>query len=257
MKRGRNIASSRESDATTPVSSRESGAATFSNSGKKEGKWKIVKLGIVGTGAMGEILKSCAEQDDVFDEIYMIEPAGENPWPKIKLDLIIDFSHPNAIYTIYDYCRDKGGNIPVVIGTTGYQAPEEKILTMLRKICPVEKKTNFSEGIKVMCELSETAEIILDGRADVRVTEIHHTKKKDAPSGTAKTLCHHLKIDEEDFAEKITSIRMGTVFGQHTVYFAMEDEVLEIRHTAYSKKIFALGAVNAGKSMLSECRKLP
>lgn len=116
-----------------------------------------MKLGIVGTGAMGEILKSCAEQDDFFDEIYMIEPAGENPWPQIKLDLIIDFSHPQAIYQIYDYCREKGGNIPVVIGTTGYQSPEEKILTMLRKICPVEKKTNFSEGIKVMCELSETA----------------------------------------------------------------------------------------------------
>lgn len=216
-----------------------------------------MKLGIVGTGAMGEILKSCAEQDDFFDEIYMIEPAGENPWPQIKLDLIIDFSHPQAIYQIYDYCREKGGNIPVVIGTTGYQSPEEKILTMLRKICPVEKKTNFSEGIKVMCELSETAKKMLDGYADIRVTEIHHTKKKDAPSGTAKTLCHHLKISEEDFAEKVTSIRMGTVFGEHMVYFAMEDEVLEIRHVAYSKKIFASGAIHAGKIMLSECRKLP
>ena len=61
----------------------------------------------------------------------------------------------------------------------------------------------------------------------------------------------------EDFAEKVTSIRMGTVFGQHVVYFAMEDEVLEIRHVAYSKKIFASGAIHAGKIMLSECRKLP
>ena len=83
---------------------------------------------------------------------------------------------------------------------------------------------------------------------DIAVEEIHHTKKIDSPSGTAKTLCNILDIHEEDIA----AIRMGTVFGKHKVYFAMEDEVIEITHTAYSKRIFAKGALEEGKRMLSK-----
>ena len=75
--------------------------------------------------------------------------------------------------------------------------------------------------------------------------EIHHNKKIDSPSGTAKTLCNILDIPYE----KATSHRLGSMFGQHKIYFALEDEVLEITHTAYSKKIFAMGAIEAGKKM--------
>ena len=71
---------------------------------------------IVGTGAMGNILRECAERDGAFDRIEMVEPTDKN-WPEEKADLIIDFSHPKAIKDIYEYCRDAGGNIPVVIGT--------------------------------------------------------------------------------------------------------------------------------------------
>lgn len=198
---------------------------------------------IVGTGAMGKTIRECAEEDKCFDRIEMVEPL-ENKWPAEKADLIIDFSHPHAVRGVYEYCREKGGNIPVVIGTTGQSQEEEGVIKLLEKICPVVRKTNFSRGINAVNKLVEHGKKILPG-ADVEVEEIHHTKKFDSPSGTAKTLCSILGIEEEN----AVSLRMGTVFGQHKVYFALEDEVIEICHTAYSKKIFARGALEEGKKM--------
>ena len=200
---------------------------------------------IVGTGAMGKIIEECALEDKAFDRIETIEPLDKK-WPKDRADLIIDFSHPGAIQGIYEYCRDHGGNIPVVMGTTGQNEHDEELIKLLEKICPINRKTNFSRGIAAMNQLSKECKELLGG-CDISVEEIHHTKKKDAPSGTAKTLCSILQIPEEDAA----SLRMGTVFGQHKVYFALEDEVLEISHTAFSKKIFAKGALEEGKKMLN------
>lgn len=209
-----------------------------------------MKLGIVGTGSMGGVLLECAKADPFFDTVQMIEPTRKETWPEEKPDLLIDFSHPLAIYDLYDYCRECGGNLPVVLATTGYGKEEEEIITLLRKICPVDRRTNFSQGVAAMNELAELGASRLAGKADIRVTEAHHTKKIDAPSGTARSLCHHLGISEAEYPQKVASLRMGNVFGQHTVYFAMEDEILEIRHTAYSKRIFALGALEAGKALL-------
>lgn len=84
-----------------------------------------MKLGIVGTGAMGRTLRECAEKDEAFSEIAMIEPLDESSWPAYKTDLLIDFSHPKAILDIYEYCRKHGGNIPVVLATTA-TAPRRK-----------------------------------------------------------------------------------------------------------------------------------
>jgi 4-hydroxy-tetrahydrodipicolinate reductase len=103
--------------------------------------------------------------------------------------------------------------------------------------------------MSVMEELCHTAARKLMPDCDIRLLEIHHTKKKDAPSGSAVTLCRMTGLDPED-RELVQSLRMGTVFGEHTVYFAMEDEVLEIKHTALSKRIFAIGALEAGKRLM-------
>ncbi len=209
-----------------------------------------MKLGIVGTGTMGKVLYDYAKSEGTFDEIFLIEPMNEKPWPLEKLDLIIDFSHPRAINTIYDYCRDQGGNIPVVLGTTGYGPQEWELIKLLRKICPVEQKSNFSKGIDAMNRLAEQGKSLIGEESDIRVYEAHHTKKKDSPSGTAKTLCSYLGIEPEEYDEKVAVLRMGSVFGEHAVYFALEDEVLELRHTAFSKKIFAIGALDAGKKLM-------
>lgn len=207
-----------------------------------------MKLVIVGTGAMGRVLRDCAMEEGTFETVYMVEPLEGN-WPEEKPDLLIDFSHPEAIGTIYEYCRRMGGNIPVVLATTGYKQEHELMIGLLEKICPVDRSTNYSQGVGAMAKLCGLAEELLGNRCDIRLTEVHHTKKKDAPSGTAKTLCRILGVNPEE-GDQVKSIRMGNVYGEHTVYFAMEDEVLEIKHTAFSKKIFAIGALEAGKMLM-------
>ncbi len=199
---------------------------------------------IVGTGAMGQMVYSCAKEDDAFDKILMVEPLDNN-WPKEKADLIVDFSHFSVIKDIYQYCRDMGGGIPVVIGTTGQSEKEESIIKLLEKICPVLRKTNFSRGVDVMLDLVMLAQKLIP-KSDISIEEIHHTKKIDVPSGTAKTLCNTLGKNYD----QVSSIRMGTVPGKHTVYFALDDEVIEVTHTAFSKKIFAIGALEAGKKLV-------
>lgn len=208
-----------------------------------------MNLGIVGTGAMGSVLFDYALQEGTFENIFMIEPKDSNPWPEEKMDLIIDFSNPKAIETIYDYCRRQGGNIPVVLATTGYGPEEEKIIELLEKICPTDRSSNYSQGVSAMIQLCQQAYTLLENKSDIRLLESHHTKKKDAPSGTAKTLCSAVKLDPED-EDKVVSLRMGTIYGEHSVFFAMEDEIIEIKHTALSKKIFAIGALEAGKKLL-------
>ncbi len=200
---------------------------------------------IVGTGAMGQMVKSCAQEDTAFDEILMVEPLKNN-WPKKKADLIIDFSHPAATKGVYEYCRDMGGGIPVVIGTTGQSEEDESLIEFLKKICPVLRKSNFSRGVDAMLKLTELAKELLP-ESDIATMEMHHTKKIDKPSGTAKTLCDVL---EKNY-DTVSSIRMGTLPGKHTVYFALDDEVIEITHTAFSKRIFAIGALEAGKNMVN------
>jgi 4-hydroxy-tetrahydrodipicolinate reductase len=212
-----------------------------------------MKLGIIGTGAMGKVLASCALEDGTFETIHMIEPTEQDCWPKERMDLLIDFSHPDALKGIYDYCRGQGGNIPVILASTGYGPREETLVDLLEKICPVVRKSNFSRGVAVMTELCQSAKELcgqLDGGScDIRLTEVHHTKKIDAPSGTARSLCSKLGLDAED-KDRVQSLRMGTVYGEHTVYFALEDEIIEIKHTALSKKIFAIGALEEGKKLL-------
>lgn len=208
-------------------------------------------LGIIGSGTMGKVLRAVAEEEGTFDEIIIVEPLSEKPWPIPRPELLIDFSHPQAIGRIYDYCRKKGGNIPVVLAATGYGPEEEKMIQLLEKICPVIRSSNFSRGMQVMSEICALAGKRLGDECDIRLTEIHHTKKKDRPSGSAVQLCHVLGMDPAD-ESRVQSLRMGNVCGQHRVYLALDDEILEICHTAMSKKIFATGALEAGKKLMKE-----
>ena len=210
-----------------------------------------MKLGIVGTGAMGRTMAAHALEEGTFSRIHMIEPTEPGCWPEERLDLIVDFSHPDALEGIYDYCRRQGGGIPVVIATTGYGPQQETLVKLLEKICPVDRSSNYSRGIRIMTELCRLGAETAGDDCDIRLTEVHHTKKKDAPSGTARSLCRILGLNPED-ETAVQSLRMGTVYGEHTVYFAMEDEVVEVRHTALSKKIFAIGALEAGKKLMND-----
>ena len=212
-----------------------------------------MKLLICGNGAMGHVLYQYASEEGTFDEIIMIHPAEEETWPEERPDLLIDFSHPKALQIIYDHCRNWGGNLPVVLASTGYGPEEELIVKLLSKICPVHRSSNYSRGISIMKQICALAAQLVSemepGSCQIKMREIHHSRKTDAPSGTAKMLCGVLGLNPED-ESSVQSLRMGTVCGEHAVYFAMEDEILEIRHSAFSKKIFAAGALEAGKNLM-------
>ena len=92
-----------------------------------------MKLAIVGTGAMGKVLKKYAEEEGTFETIFFIEPTDESTWPLEKPDLLIDFSHPGAINSIYEFCRKQGGGFGVVLATTGYGPQEWEIIKLIQK----------------------------------------------------------------------------------------------------------------------------
>lgn len=137
-----------------------------------------MKLAIVGTGAMGTVLRQYAEEEGTFSKIFFIEPADENTWPSEKPDLLIDFSNPGAINSIYDFCRKQGGGFAVVLATTGYGPQEWEIIKLIQKICPLVQKNNFSRGVEVMNRMAEQGAQLLGDVADIRVFEAHHTKKR-------------------------------------------------------------------------------
>ena len=121
----------------------------------------------------------------------------------------------------------------------------KEMIKLLSRICPVDRKANYSRGIGAVSQIAPEVSALLPG-SDIAIEEIHHNKKKDAPSGTAKTLCDILHVPYSS----AVSMRIGTVPGEHRICFALEDEVIEIIHRAFSKKIFAIGAIEAGKSMI-------
>lgn len=177
-----------------------------------------------------------------------------------KADVIIDFSHPSLLSKILEY--SKQNSIPAVLATTGYSEDDIKTINEYSKYVPLFFTYNMSLGINLITELAVKAKEILGNGFDIEIIEKHHNKKIDAPSGTAIMLANALNSDNEfeyvydrQSVKKarskneigICSIRGGTIVGEHSVIFAGNDEVVEIKHSAYSKKVFAVGAVNAAK----------
>ncbi len=218
-----------------------------------------MNIGIVGTGAMGQIVRESAEQLPQFDKIYSIEPSRRDAFQNFPpVDVIIDFSHPDALNKIYDYVSERKGKTGVVFATTGYSEEDNERIKKLSEIAPVIKSANFSFGIYILKEMIGHVKKVLGDNADIEIIEKHHNQKIDAPSGTALLLaeaCDPEHNKEWKFGRKgegkreneigIHSIRGGTIFGEHQIIFAMKDEIVEIHHQAFSKKIFAEGAVKA------------
>lgn len=216
-------------------------------------------IAIVGTGTMGRLVKDMAMQNPAIEDVCTIEPAlGESLEDVDEPDIVIDFSHPGALKGICDYVASKQGRVGVVFATTGFSSGEEEVIMKLSETAPVIKSYNFSYGINSMKRIINYAAPILENHADIEIIEKHHSQKVDSPSGTALMLadvcdpyCERPRKCGRKGEEKrkneigIHSIRGGTIFGEHSVIFAMKDEIIEIKHTAFSKKIFAKGAIEA------------
>ena len=181
-----------------------------------------------------------AAQCDLGDAI---EPVMKN------CDVAIDFSQADSTDEICGAALKYGK--PLVIGTTGHSQQQRKTIEETAHLAPIVLGSNFSVGVNVLFWLTQKAAEFLGADFNPEIVETHHTKKKDAPSGTAKTLGEILKT-MRDSEIPIQSIREDDVVGEHTVKFGGPGESLELTHRAADRGIFAAGALRAAKWIINK-----
>jgi 4-hydroxy-tetrahydrodipicolinate reductase len=197
-------------------------------------------------GRMGKTISDLASTDPKIAVVAQCDLGDPIEPPMKNCDVAIDFSHPDAISEI---CRAAlKHRKPLVIGTTGQSKEQRRIIEETAQSLPIVFAPNFSIGVNVLFWLTHNAAEQLGGDFDSEIVETHHKMKKDAPSGTAKTLAEILKAAGKTKGEiPVQSIREGDVVGEHTVIFSGPGERLELTHRAASREIFARGALRAAK----------
>lgn len=186
-----------------------------------------------------------SDKSKIFGDIFMIK----------RCDGVIDFSNPSALNQVLNFCLDR--RVPLVLATTGLNESDKRKVEFASKYIPIFMSSNLSLAVQVLCELVSTATKKLKNY-DIEIVETHHNKKKDAPSGTAIMIAN--KIAETNKILSLTtetkrtpmenivgvySLRGGGVVGEHEVFFLGERDSIKITHTAYSREIFARGALDA------------
>ena len=158
--------------------------------------------------------------------------------------MAIDFSQADSIDEVCRAASQHGKSL--VIGTTGHSKQQRKTIEDTAHSVPIVLASNFSVGVNVLFWLTQKAAELLGSDFTPEIVETHHKMKKDAPSGTAKTLAEILKVARNSEIP-IQSIREGDVVGEHSVVFGGADERLELTHRAANREIFARGALRAAK----------
>lgn len=233
---------------------------------------KIIMNGC--NGKMGQVITRLVSEDkdceivagfDINDTIENTYPVFTNPDDFTgEADVVIDFSHPSALTPILNYCKKR--NLPVILATTGYSDEQKKEFTDASEVLPVFFSANMSLGINLIIALAKKATKLLEGNFDIEIVERHHNQKIDAPSGTALAIAdaidetlsfpaeyvydrHAVRKKRKNTEIGIHAVRGGTIVGEHEVIFAGTDEVIELKHSASSKEVFAVGAIKAAKFM--------
>lgn len=224
-------------------------------------------------GAMGRAITDLAEKEEGISIVAGVDPRDtkEQGYPVfptldacgVKADVIIDFSNAKAVDSLLDYCEKTG--MAVVLCTTGLSEAQAARIEKTASVSPVLRSANMSLGVNVLLKLvKEAAKTLAPAGFDIEILEKHHNQKVDAPSGTALAFAdsineamdsrYHYRLDRSAVREKrekdeigIQSIRGGTISGEHDVIFAGNDEVITFSHTAFSKAIFAKGAIQAAR----------
>ena len=180
----------------------------------------------------------------------------------VPADAVIDFSNPAALDGLLELCITR--RLPIVLATTGYSEEQLAQINEAAKLIPVFRSANMSLGINVLLDLVKRAAALLGDSFDVEITERHHSRKLDAPSGTALMLAdaaaqgragevqyvydrYSVRKPRDRREIGISSLRGGTIVGDHCVVFAGRDEVIEFTHHAASREVFAVGAVKAAR----------
>lgn len=229
------------------------------------------------SGQMGQTLEKIILASDEMSLVGRIDrtgglaPDGETIYESIgdfpgKGDLIIDFSTPSSLDGLLAYAKDH--KTALVLATTGFKDPDLRKIDEAAKEAKIFRSANMSLGINLLLDLvSKAAKILPD--FDIEIIEKHHNQKIDAPSGTAYMIAD--KINQVFDNEKlytfgrsssnqrrseneigIHAVRGGSIVGEHDAIFAGNDEVLEIRHSAQSKSVFAEGALAAGRFLIKQ-----
>ncbi len=232
---------------------------------------KIIMHGC--NGHMGQVISDIVEKDPDAEIVAGIDIAdqGKNSYPvftdidtcQVEADAIIDFSSAKATDKLLTYSVER--QIPVVLCSTGLSEEQLAKVEEASKKVAVLKSANMSLGINTLLKLvQDAAKVLAAAGFDMEIVEKHHRLKLDAPSGTALALAdslneamdnqYHYVYDRSQRREQrddkeigISAVRGGTIVGEHEVIFAGQDEVIEFKHTAYSKAIFGKGAVEAAK----------
>lgn len=227
-------------------------------------------------GKMGQVVCDLIEQNEnlVLKAGFDKNITGEFAFPvfdkiediKEKPDVIIDFSIPIATLNILEYASKN--NVPIVIATTGFTKEQEEKIEEYSKIIPIFKSANMSFDIMIMKKLvSWLAPLMKD--TDIEIIEAHHNRKIDSPSGTAQMLadsinsalgntlhCEYNRHDKHEKRDKneigMSSIRGGNIVGEHTVQFIGDFETFEIKHTSYSRNVFAEGSLKAASFIVNQ-----
>lgn len=237
----------------------------------------MIKVLINGcNGRMGQVL---VNEIDRFPELLLssgfdVYDEGKNTFPvyskiediKEKPDVIVDFSIPVSTFNILNYAvRNK---VPVVIATTGFSKEQLEEIKVSSTLIPIFRSSNMSFDINLMKKIVSEVAKKLQG-IDIEIIETHHNRKVDAPSGTAILLADAINevMDEKfeynfnrhDLHEKrnpkeigFSSIRGGNIVGEHSVQFYGEHETFEIKHTSYSRNLFAEGALKAAEFLVDQ-----
>lgn len=224
-------------------------------------------------GKMGRVISQLVKEDEHAEIVAGVDISGEqlDMYPvfkkitecNVEADAVIDFSSPVALNDILSVGIEK--NLPLVLCTTGYNEEQLAKINEASKKVAILRSANMSLGINLLLGLVQAAaKVLSDANFDIELVEKHHNQKVDAPSGTALALAdainealnneynykydrsaERVKRDKKEIG--ISAVRGGTIVGEHEVIFAGTDEVIEFKHTAYSKAIFGKGAVSAAK----------
>lgn len=224
-------------------------------------------------GHMGQVISNLVAQDSqaqITAGVDIID-NGKNEYPvftelekcQVEADVMIDFSSAKATDQVLAYCKER--KLPLVLCTTGLSEEQLAKVEETAKETAVLRSANMSLGINMLLKLlQDAAKVLATAGYDMEIVERHHNLKVDAPSGTALALAdslneamdgqYHYVFDRSQKREKrdakeigISAVRGGTIVGDHEVIFAGPDEVIEFKHTAYSKAVFGKGAVEAAK----------
>lgn len=224
-------------------------------------------------GKMGQVITGLVKEDEAIEFVAGVDTYTgiSNTYPvfesiekcDVEADVVIDFSNAGAVDGLLDYCVKK--QLPVVLCTTGLSQEQIEKVEKAAEKTAVLRSANMSLGINLLMKLlKEAAGVLAPAGFDIELVEKHHNQKLDAPSGTALALADSINesvehaygyvYDRSQVRQKrekkeigISAVRGGTIVGEHEVIFAGADEVIEFKHTAYSKTVFGKGAVEAAK----------